>query len=206
MKTTNVKVSQKTLRLTTMGILTAIMILMAFTPIGYIKAGVVEITLYAIPVAIGAILFGPMGGLYLGTVFGLTSFLQCFGMSAFGTTLFSLKPVATFILCMVPRMLMGFLSGYICQLMKKYCSKTIVNYLVTSFAAAFLNTVFFTTMLLIFFYSTDFIRSMVVDMQAANPFIFAVMFVGINGLVEMIATMVVSTPLAKAIAKVWDRI
>ena len=44
----------------------------------------------AIPVAVGAIVLGPISGAFLGLVFGLTSFSQCFGADTFGTTLLEL--------------------------------------------------------------------------------------------------------------------
>ncbi len=66
-----------------------------------------------IPVVIGAIILGPGAGAVLGAVFGLTSFVQCFGLDTFGTTLMGIQPVYTFIMCMFPRILMGTLCGVI---------------------------------------------------------------------------------------------
>ena len=65
-----------------MALLVAIILLMAFTPIGYIKTAGLEITLIVIPVAVGAVTLGPAAGAILGGVFGITSFIQCFGMCA----------------------------------------------------------------------------------------------------------------------------
>lgn len=56
-----------------MAILIAIMIILAFTPLGYLKFGLIEITLMVIPVAVGAIVLGPLCGAILGGVFGITS-------------------------------------------------------------------------------------------------------------------------------------
>lgn len=64
-----------------LALLVAVILLMAFTPIGYIKTLGLEITLIVIPVAVGAVTLGPTGGAILGGVFGVTSFIQCFGMS-----------------------------------------------------------------------------------------------------------------------------
>ena len=77
--------------------LTAIILILAFTPLGYIRTGGLEITLIVIPVAVGAVILGPVGGMILGAVFGITSFIQCFGMSPFGAMLLSMSPVKTFI-------------------------------------------------------------------------------------------------------------
>ena len=70
-------------KLVQLGLLTAIVILMAFTPLGYLRTAGLEITFIMIPVIVGAILLGPGAGALLGGVFGLTSFVQCFGMSPF---------------------------------------------------------------------------------------------------------------------------
>ena len=75
-----------------MALLTAVIVLMAFTPIGYIKTFGLEITLIVVPVTVGAVTLGPLAGAVLGAVFGITSFLQCFGMSAFGTMLLGIQP------------------------------------------------------------------------------------------------------------------
>ena len=62
------KTSKKVLLLTQTAILTAIIFLMSFTPIGYLKVGFVEITFLVIPVAVGAILLGPAVGTFLGFI------------------------------------------------------------------------------------------------------------------------------------------
>ena len=58
--------SNRTRTLTTLGILTAIILVMSFTPLGYIKTLGLEITLLHIPVILGAALTGPVGGMVLG--------------------------------------------------------------------------------------------------------------------------------------------
>lgn len=49
---------------------TAIIILMAFTPIGYIDLPIIKATLIHVPVIVGAVLMGPKKGAFLGFVFG----------------------------------------------------------------------------------------------------------------------------------------
>ena len=64
--------SNRTRTLTTLGILTAIILVMSFTPLGYIKTLGLEITLLHIPVILGAALTGPVGGMVLGGVFAVS--------------------------------------------------------------------------------------------------------------------------------------
>ncbi len=189
----------KTKRIVLYGLFIAIILLMAFTPIGYIKMPFVEITLITIPVIVGAVTMGPVAGLVLGTVFGLTSFAQCFGMSKFGTTLFSINPFFTFIICVVARALMGYLCGVIFKAFEKRGNTSVWAFGVSSVAGALLNTLFFVGFLLILFGNSDYIMAM---RGGANVLAFLAAFVGINGLVEAIACGIVGTAISKALHKV----
>ncbi len=59
MKTEN---SARTLWMAQTAILAAIIILMAFTPLGYLRVGALSITFLPIPVVVGAILISPATG------------------------------------------------------------------------------------------------------------------------------------------------
>ena len=63
-----------TSQITLLGLMIAILLLMAYTPLGYLNIGPLAITFNIIPVAISAITMGPVGGAIAGAVFGLTSF------------------------------------------------------------------------------------------------------------------------------------
>ena len=78
-------------QLTLLGLMTALLLLMSFTPLGYLNIGPLAITFNVIPVAVSALALGPVGGLIAGSVFGLTSFLQAIGVggvSMLGSTVF----------------------------------------------------------------------------------------------------------------------
>ena len=62
------------------GLLSAVICIISFLPIRTLG---LEITLSMVPVAIGASLYGAGTGAVLGGVFGLVSFIQCFGYSPF---------------------------------------------------------------------------------------------------------------------------
>lgn len=184
----------KALHLTQLGILSAIIILMAFTPLGYLKIGPLSITFLTVPVVLGAIIMGPLDGAILGAVFGATSFAQCFGLDAFGTTLLALNPVFTFILCFVPRILIGLSSGYLLKGLEKARTSQIVSYVLSALAGALTNTVFFVGFLLLLFGKTDYIKSF-------GPNILAVIkvLITVNALVEAIVCTVIVTILSKTI-------
>ena len=176
----------------------AIELLMKLAGLGNIPINpLLNVTLMNIPVAIGAILLGPLAGAILGATFGLTSFIQ--PMSTMIVTLFSISPIHTIIMCVCMRTLMGFCVGLLFRLLEKKDSKKIFSYYAASFSAAFLNTLFFMGYLVLAFYHTEYIQDKVMTMGAFNPFHFIVLFVGTNGLLELIATTLIGGSVAKGV-------
>ena len=169
-------------------ILASLVVVVAFIPI---KTLGLEITLTIIPIAIGAIIGGPYVGLILGTIFGFVSFFQCLGYSPFGEVLFSINPFLTFLVCVPTRMLAGWLPGLLYKLIAKSGNKTLAS-AIACFLMPFLNTILFMTMLVICFYQTDYIQELANMLKAANPLTFVILFVGINGLIEMLCGMLIS--------------
>ena len=172
-----------------MALLVAIILLMAFTPIGYIKTAGLEITLIVVPVAVGAVTLGPTAGAILGGVFGITSFIQCFGMSQFGALL-------PFLVCVPTRILMGWLTGLIYHGLRKTKIPSAASVTIASLCCPLLNTTFFMGTLVTLFAST--MRESF-GMGKVLPFIFA--FVGVNGVVEAIVCFVVGTAISMALKK-----
>lgn len=199
-KTTKRARRRKTLALAQNAILTALIVLMAFTPIGYLPLGPVKMTFIMVPVAVGAITLGEKSGAFLGLVFGITSFVQCFGLDLFGTTLFGINPVYTFIMCIVPRVLMGYLCGVIYKFIAR--KKRKLALVIASFFAPVLNTVFFMSLLMIFFGNSDYIIGI---RNGAELLPFLVAFVGLNGVMEIVTTTVVAPPVASAIKKATQK-
>ena len=68
--------NDKTRELVLLALFAAIILLMAFTNLGYIPLGVINATIIHIPVIIGALFLGPKKGAMLGFLFGLTSFIN----------------------------------------------------------------------------------------------------------------------------------
>lgn len=181
MNTTN-----NTSKLVILGLMTGILLLMAYTPLGYLNIGPLAITFNVIPVAIAAITLGPAGGAAIGAVFGMTSFLQCIGIggsSAMGAMLFSINPFLAFVQRFVPRMLDGLLLGYIFQFVRRRTDVYMAS-LVTGFCSAFLNTVFFMTALVVLFGNTEYMQGLI---GGKNIILFVCGFVGINAVCEMVS-------------------
>lgn len=191
-----------TQRLTILGLMVGILLLMSYTPLGYLNIGPLAITFNMIPVAICAITLGPIGGVIAGSVFGITSFCQCFGglgigVSAMGTILFGINPFLAFIQRFVPRALVGFLLGYIFRWAKKIKGISFATS-VTGFLAAFLNTVFFMISLILLYGNTEYMRGLI---GGQNIILFACTFVGVNAVVEMIVSTIVTGAVGTALFK-----
>ena len=202
MKRTNTR----TIRLVQLALFTAVIIIMAFTPLGYIRIGAsLSIALIVIPVTVGAINLGPLAGAILGGIFGLTSLAQCFGIDPFGTALFGINPIGTIILCMVPRILMGWLTALIFQAIKKVDKTKHLPHLVGNLAGPVLNTVLFMTTLVIFFYNTDYIQSFVEEFGTNGVIAFVLAFVGINAIVEVIVSLLLGSAITKTLEVVKER-
>ena len=189
---------EKTTKLVLLGLLTAILFVMSYTPLGYLRIGGIEITFNVIPVAVAAIALGTTGGMAVGAVFGLTSFLQCVqGTSAFGATLLGINPILTAILCIVPRILAGLISGAVHKPLSQKIGKKVPCF-ITGFLSAFLNTLFFMTVLVLLFGQTDYIMGM---RDGRNLLMFICWFVGINAVFEMLASTLITGAVGNALYK-----
>ena len=188
----------KLTRLVLLGLLTAILFVMSYTPLGYLKIFGIEITFNVIPVAIAAIALGTPGGATVGAVFGLTSFLQCVqGTSPFGATLLSINPVFTAVLCFLPRILAGLVSGAVHKPLSAKLGKKTPCF-IRGFLSAFLNTLFFMTVLIVLFGNSDYIMGM---RNGANLIVFVCTFVGINAVFEILASTLISGAVGNALYK-----
>lgn len=190
------------------GVLSAIVILMSFTPIGFIPIGPgFNISILTIPVAIAAINIGPGAGAILGLVFGSTSFIVALlGTDPFGTLIFSLSPLRTLLACIIPRVLMGLLCGVIFKAIKKIDKTNIVSYAIGSVSAAILNTVFFLSSIWLLFIKFPAFSSNFPTGSTNNIISFIIALGAINAVIEAIAALIIGTTLTKAIASFQKRL
>lgn len=188
-----------TRKLVMLALLAAVLFLMAFTPLGYLKIGPLSITFNTIPVAIGAVALGPVCGAILGAVFGVTSVM---GGSALVMTLMSINPFFAGILCFVPRILEGFFAGLIAKGFNKTKLAKPAAYGITGLLTAFMNTLFFMSALVLLFGGTEFIQEKWAALAPGqNVIVFVCAFVGINAVIEMASTAVVTSAVSCALNK-----
>lgn len=191
---------QKITRLVLLALFSAILMVMSYTPLGYLNIGPLAISFNVIPVALAAATLGPVGGAVVGSVFGITSFLQCLGIggtSAMGVILFEISPVAAFIQRFLPRLLEGLITGFIFKGVKKI-SKTPVACAVAGFSTAFLNTALFMGMLVLLFGNTPYLQDLI---NGQNILVFICTFVGINAVCEMISSTLLTGAIGTALYK-----
>lgn len=197
--------SNKTRTMARLALMAAIIAVMAFTPLGYLKTGGLSITLLHIPVILGAMWFGPGAGMFLGAVFGLTSFLQCFGLEAFGTALFGISPALTAVLCFLPRILLGLIAGLLGRAVAARGGGRWPGWAAAGFLSALSHTALFMGMLALFFYRSAYIQSFVTLLGAKSVLGFIILFVGINGAVELALATVLTAAVGLPVRRALDR-
>lgn len=188
--------------LTQLALLAAIIILMALTPIGYIRTPFLTVTLITIPVAVGAIILGPKGGTICGLVFGLTSFYTALtAPSAMMGAFMGVNPVYVAILCIVPRVLEGFLCGLIFNGLQKVI-KNPVKYYIAGICCPVLNTLLFMSTLVLFFYNCDYVVNLKAAFGTTNPIAFIIALVGVQAVIEALCCGIVAGIVSQALYKI----
>lgn len=193
-----------TRNLVELGLLSSILIVMSMTPLGYIKTPVLSITLLTIPVAVGAMLLGPKGGAILGAVFGATSFVQALTGAGMTAILFQTNPAGTAFLCFVPRILEGFFCGLFFQRLRKTRLKKAMFY-IGGISCPLLNTFLFMGTLVLLFYRTDYIQTLVSSLGASDPLGFIIALAGLQGILEAIVCGTLSGTITLTLTRVLKR-
>lgn len=123
-----------TKKIATIGMLSAICILLGVTRLGFIPINAVEATIMHLPVIAAGILEGPIVGGIVGLIFGVFSMYQAMSMPSIVATAF-LNPLVS----VVPRILIGIVSYYLYVALKKYFKKGSIVF--ASFVGSYTNTI-----------------------------------------------------------------
>lgn len=188
----------------------AVIIIMAFTPLGYIPLGVINATIIQIPVIIGSLFCGPKQGMFLGFLFGFTSFLKNTIMpatlSAFvfspvlAAGMFGVKGVLfSTIICFLPRILVGVLPFFIYKGMKKISKWKSLNFTVAGVVGAFTNT-FLVMGGIYVLYKDAYAAAQGIDPGAVLSVIGGI--VGFNGVIEAILSGVIVSAVGVVLNKI----
>ena len=189
----------KVARMTLLALLVAVLVVLAFVnipmPFG------LSITFNMIPVAIAVMALGLPGGMIIGGAFGLISFLQCFGifgLSPLGAALVNISPVLMFIQRFVSRVMVGVLAVVVYRAMDRTQAPLYVKGLVTGFASAFFNTLFFMSLLVLFFGGSEKLAGSIAE---KGVLMYIITSVGVNAVVEMAVAAIVTGAVGTALRK-----
>lgn len=197
----------KTRHLVLLSLFSAIIFILAFTPIGFIQLGLIKATIIHIPVIVGAILLGPKRGAFLGFLFGLTSFMSNTFTPAILSFAFSpLIPIPgtdkgsilALVICFIPRILVGIVPYYVYKLLDRLFSKKlrIVTFAIAGILGALTNTLLVMNgIYFIFKDSYAFVKN--VPLDAVYSAVLAVIFA--NGIPEALVAGIVTCGLCKSL-------
>lgn len=214
------KNAEKIRELVVLAMFTAIVILLAFTPIGLIDLPLIKATILHVPVIIGSVVLGPKKGAFLGFIFGLTSLIKnsmAPSILSFAFTPFVPLPglskgsLLSLVICFIPRILVGVVPYFTVNgieiLIEKLSGKNNrgIRAAATTVAAvvgAFTNTILVMGMIFIFFKE---LYASANNIPVDTVFTVILGVVGTNGVPEAIAAAVITTPVCFAIEKVFER-
>ena len=203
-----------------LALFTAIVILLAFTPIGLIDLPVIKATILHVPVIIGSLALGPKKGAFLGFVFGLTSLIK--NTTAPSLLSFAFSPfiplpglsdgsVLSLIICFVPRILVGVtpyltLKAVLFVVQKISGKNNLAVYSVgatlSAVVGAFTNTVLVMGMIYLFF-KEPYAAANNIPVDTVLAVVLGI--VGTNGVPEAVAAAVITTPVCLALQKLSGR-
>lgn len=176
-------------KLVGLSVLTALVIILQFIG-NNVSFGTVSITLALFPIALGAILYGPVAGMFLGAVMGC---VVMFSAQAF----FACNPWATVIICLVKSGVAGLLSGFIYKGIAHFANKQtdikkkrtiiVIAAILATVIVPIANTFIFLVGATFFFYSVFGLESS----TGAFTVIMAAIF-GTNFAIELVINLVLS--------------
>lgn len=194
------------LYLTQLSLLVAVEMVMKLIGLGSVPVGPLYMSFLTVPVAVGAVIMGPMAGMILGGVFGFVSFLDAVrGASVMTSNLLAVSPLHTFVLCFGMRVLMGLCVGLIARLFDRLCRREAVGCFAASLGAPLLNTLFFMGYIVLVFYHTEYVQGLVASKGAVNPWMFIALLVGVQGIVEAVVCACAGTAVSLGLKRALHR-
>ena len=159
----------------------------------YLQIGPVNINLSLVTVVLGAVLYGPLSGAVLGFFNGLIVLLSPSTIAIF----MPISPVGTVIACLLKCTIAGLVAGLLFKLFKN--KNNLIGLIIASILVPVINTGIFSVVCLLFF--RPFLQSGVSETfpNIGAFLIFGV--IGINFIVEIISTAVISVPLGMILFK-----
>lgn len=201
---------EKTKKLTKLALFTAIIMMLGLTPLGFFHLPIASLTTVHIPVIVGGLLFSATNSIYLGAIFGLTSFIRCFttpdatAMIMLGTNTGGFKIYNLFLIVAIlflPRILTGLFANLSNRFLSKFIKKDTIVIAISSFIGSMTNTIFFLGGLYVLAFDQ---AAAGFGMEGATPSAFLMMLLGIvafNGVLEATFAVIVCTPVASVLKR-----
>lgn len=178
-------------RMTIIGMLSAISIILSMTPLGYLPIGPTKATIMHIPVIIGAIMEGPIVGATIGLIFGLTSLMQAITNPTITSFAF-INPLVS----VLPRVIIGIASYYVYNGLIKVSKNITIAALITGAIGSLTNTIGVLGMIYVL-YAAQFVKVLGGDPSSAGAIILGIGTT--NGIPEAIISTLVVTGVIKAL-------
>ena len=194
MKNANSHSHDKLQRMTGLSIFTAVIVVLTVL-CNFVRFGPFSITLALAPIVIGAALYGPGAGAYLGSVFGLVVLLTgVFGWDG-GTVMYlmSLNAVGCILICIGKGAAAGWVSGLLYRLIAR--KNMHLGVVAAAVLCPVVNTGIFIIGMMLFYMST------LESWAGGQAVIYYVIFglTGINFLVELAVNLILSSGITSII-------
>lgn len=186
--------SSKAYRLSIRGILIAIIIIQSMVPfLGFIPFFVISLTIIHITVIVAAVTLGTKDGMLIGLIWGLLTMFRAWTMptTPLDTLIFT-NPIVS----VLPRILVGLVAGVVFTILYKKTSKFYISTIVAAGLGSLTNTV-----LVLGFMGILYTGPVAAAYNTTTSGLLSVLLVavGTNGIPEMIAAMIITPLIVKAI-------
>jgi uncharacterized membrane protein len=182
----------KTNQLTTIGMLSAVCVVLGLTGYGFIPLPGAKATIMHIPVIIGSIIGGPIVGMTIGLIFGIFSIMQ--NIMAPNILSFAfINPLVS----VLPRVLIGLTSYYVYNI--KLIKKDSIRIGLATVVGSVTNTFGVLTMIY-FLYAAKFAVAKGIPTSIAAKTIYGIAI--INGVPEAIIATIITIPVVLSIKKI----
>ena len=193
---------KKTKNLVLLSLFIAIEVVMSNVPfLGFIPVGALRATTLHIPVIIAGIVIGKNQGAFVGLVFGLCSLFTNTITPTVSSFIFSPFISGSFfslIIVLVPRILIGYVSGLIYEFMKK--KNETLGIISGSFIGGLTNTILVLLGIYLIF-ANQYAAMLNMDADALLPYILGI--VSTQGLLEAVLGTIISFMASKVLLKLY---
>lgn len=173
-------------RIAGLAFLTAIIVVLQVVTT-YFPTKPFAVTLALVPIIIGAAIYGPSAGAYLGGVFSIVVIAMCiFGVDIGGAMVWNANPILCVLLCMLKGVMAGWVAGLLFSALKG--TNAILATVVAAIASPIVNTGIFVAGMALFF------RPLLAEWAGGSDILTYVIvgMTGVNFLIELLVNVVLS--------------